>query len=198
VAQAAVTVLVLSLAVGLSLYVDITEITALLFLLLAGLVISAIIWRRHARVAVVFMYPVVAVNMLYVFLELMTYSAYTRLSIPYNVNQQLSGQADLPVYVYQLDPIVAWELGIYRAAPSLGISDPSQLPKDGSDFYLVASDAKLQQLKDALGASQTIVQGAWVDHKTGTLPRQLKLAKGTEPLEKISVLRVVARADAPR
>jgi hypothetical protein len=33
-------------------------------------------------------------------------------------------------------------------------------------------------------------QGDWVDHKTGTLPRQLKLAKGTEPLEKFSVLRV--------
>jgi len=35
-----------------------------------------------------------------------------------------------------------------------------------------------------------VQQSQWVDHKTGLLPRQIKLARGEEPLESFSVLRV--------
>ena len=38
--------------------------------------------------------------------------------------------------------------------------------------------------------TEVLAQGDWVDHKTGTLPRQLKLAKGTEPLEPMRLLKV--------
>jgi hypothetical protein len=192
VAQVAVTLLVITLVLSLSMYVGLNAITGLLLLILGGLVFGAYILRSQTRFYAVLIYPAVAVNMLYVFLELMTYSAYTRFSIPYNVNQQLRELPALPVFVYQMDPVVAWELGIYRPAPSEGVSEPSQLPSEGGDYFLVVSDAKLRQLPEVLENARVVGQGEWIDHKTGTLPRQLNLAKGTEPLEKISVVHVAS------
>jgi hypothetical protein len=55
---------------------------------------------------------------------------------------------------------------------------------------LLLRTAQIPELAPRLGTFKEVGQGNWVDHKTGTLPRQLKLAKGTEPLEKFSVLRV--------
>ncbi len=41
-----------------------------------------------------------------------------------------------------------------------------------------------------LGKVEQVAQGDWVVHKTGTLPRMLKLAKGDELLEDIRLVRV--------
>ena len=54
---------------------------------------------------------------------------------------------------------------------------------------LLVKDAQMAEFA-SLGATQTLAHGDWVDHKTGTLPRQLNLAKGTEPLERMSLIRV--------
>jgi len=129
------------------------------------------------------------VCMLYIFLELMTLSAYLKYSIAYNVDKLLAQDRSTPVYVYQLDPIVAWELGIYRSAPSVGVQSASQLPRSGEAYLLLVKDAQIAELA-SLGATQALAHGDWVDHKTGTLPRQLNLAKGTEPLERMSLIRV--------
>ena len=53
-------------------------------------------------------------------------------------------------------------------------------------------DAQIAGLAN-LGATQALAYGDWVDHKTGTLPRQLNLAKGTEPLDRISLFRVTPK-----
>jgi hypothetical protein len=57
---------------------------------------------------------------------------------------------------------------------------------------LLVKDAQMAEFS-SLGATQALAYGDWVDHKTGTLPRQLNLAKGTEPLERISLFRVTPK-----
>lgn len=194
VAQTSVTLLTLALVWGLAVYVAQPVLLAGLgALTVAGLVLA---WatRQHARSFAVTLYPVVAVNLLYLFLECMTLSAYLRYSIPYNVLPWLRAQPLVPVVVYQLDPIVAWELGLYRStAPNTGASLASQLPPSGTHYFLVGKTSDLASLESVLGPTQALAQGSWVDHKTGTLPRQLDLAKGVEPLEAISVLEVGQR-----
>jgi hypothetical protein len=38
-----------------------------------------------------------------------------------------------------------------------------------------------------------LLSGDWVDHKTGTLPRQIELAAGRASLENFSVYKVMPR-----
>ena len=45
---------------------------------------------------------------------------------------------------------------------------------------------------ERLGHVEQVAQGNWVVHKTGTFPRFLRLAKGTEPLEDIRIVLVDA------
>jgi hypothetical protein len=128
--------------------------------------------------------------MLYGFLETMTLGINLQYGMAYNLDKLLAQDRSTPVYVYQFDSIVAWELGIYRDAPSVGVQSAAQLPGPGADYILVVRDAQIPELSAVLGRTQLLAQREWVDHKTGTLPRQLNLAKGTEPLDKVSVLRV--------
>jgi hypothetical protein len=121
----------------------------------------------------------------------MTLSAYLRYGVAYNVNQLLAQDRTTPVYVYQLDPIVAWELGIYRSAPSEGVQSADQLPRTGAPYLLVIKEGQLAALDGLPVQMETLAQGDWVDHKTGTLPRQLKLAKGLEPLDRMRLLKLV-------
>ncbi len=194
VAQTGVTLLTLVLVWSLAVYVAQPVLLAVLGALTAAGLAFAWATRQHTRSFSVTLYPVVAVNLLYLFLECMTLSAYLRYSIPYNVLPWLRAQPLVPVVVYQLDPIVAWELGLYRStAPSTGTSLTSQLPPSGTHYFLITKTSDLASLESGLGPSQAVTHGNWVDHKTGTLPRQLNLAKGIEPLDAITVLEVGPR-----
>jgi len=194
VAQTGVTLLTLVLVWSLAVYVAQPVLLAGLGALTAAGLAFAWATRQHTRSFSVTLYPVVAVNLLYLFLECMTLSAYLRYSIPYNVLPWLRAQPLVPVVVYQLDPIVAWELGLYRStAPSTGTSLTSQLPPSGTHYFLITKTSDLASLESGLGPSQAVTHGNWVDHKTGTLPRQLNLAKGIEPLDAITVLEVGPR-----
>ena len=137
--------------------------------------------------------PVWSVNGLYLVLEGMTVIAHTRYSVPYNVKPWLANEPELPVVVYRLDPPVTYELGLYRtSAPSIRATAPEDLPEKGA-YFLLVKDQDLDSLKDLNVKVSPIVQGQWVDHKTGTLPRQIALAAGRAPLERISVFRVQPR-----
>ncbi len=194
VAQTGVTLLTLVLVWSLAVYVAQPVLLAGLGALTAAGLAFAWATRQHTRSFSVTLYPVVAVNLLYLFLECMTLSAYLRYSIPYNVLPWLRAQPLVPVVVYQLDPIVAWELGLYRStAPSTGTSLTSQLPPSWTHYFLITKTSDLASLESGLGPSQAVTHGNWVDHKTGTLPRQLNLAKGIEPLDAITVLEVGPR-----
>ena len=186
-----VTLLTLGLALALAAYLGNQLLLGLVLAGVLALLVFAVWQRRQFRLLAAVFYPVVAVSLLYLFLEGMTLTAYLNYSIPYNVNQLLKAQPALPVVVYQLDPIVAWELALYRTgAPSTGASEATQLPAPGRPYFLVVKTATLPELAGRLGPVQEIAKAQWVDHKTGTLPRQLQLAKGAEPMDSISVVKV--------
>ena len=190
VAQIAVILFLLVLTFSMAVYVANRWLLGLMVAMALALTVYAWVQRQHLRSFTAVIYPVVAVWMLYLFLEGMTLGAFLRYGVAYNVNQLLAQDRSTPVFVYQLDPIVAWELGIYRSAPSEGVQSTDQLPRTGAPYLLVIKEEQLSVLDGLPLQTEVLAQSDWVDHKTGTLPRQLKLAKGTEPLDRMHLLRV--------
>jgi len=189
-AQIGVIAFVLALTFSMAVYVANPWLLGLMVVMALALTVYVVVQRQQLRSFTALIYPVIAVWMLYLFLEGMTLGAFLRYGVAYNVNQLLAQDRSTPVYVYQLDPIVAWELGIYRSAPSEGVQSTDQLPRTGAPYLLVIKEEQLSVLDGLPLQTEVLAQSDWVDHKTGTLPRQLKLAKGTEPLDRMHLLRV--------
>ena len=189
-AQMGVTLILLVLVIGLGIYVARPTLLAGVLGLTAALLWYGIATRKQMRIVATLFYPVIAINIVYLFMVSMTIFAYTTYSIPYNANKLLAGKPEVPVYVYQMDDIVAWELELYRHSPSYGIYDAAHLPVAGNHYFLIVKEEQLTQLSPQLGNFRLIVKEQWVDHKTGILPRLLRLAKGIEPLETIDIVEV--------
>ncbi len=192
--QSAMGLLTLTLAVWLS-----VKIGHPALLLLTGLGVS--VWLIYAWLQKkqwhgmgVLVYPVMAVNLLYLVLEGMTLIAHTRCSIPYNVMPSMANEPTVPLVVYRLDPPVSYELGLYRqTAPVLRIDKPEDLPPTGASYFLLTRTSAADALAARTGVMTAVVSGDWVDHKTGTLPRQMELAAGRAPLENFSLYKVTPR-----
>lgn len=188
VVQLVVTVLLAGLAVGLSLFVANPIVMSVVLGMLVALLVYGYLTRKQLRAGVVLAYPVFGISMVYAFLVLTNALTFTACSVAHNAAVQLAGKPGAPVYVYQMD-IVARELGLYDPSPSYAVDDLSQLPRTGR-YYLLVRQAQLEQIRQRLGSFEQVGQGEWVIHKTGTFPRFLRLAKGTEPLEDIRILQV--------
>jgi hypothetical protein len=189
VAQWVITLLLLALAAGLSVYVGKAVLIVPVLAVSGGLLAYALVKRRQARVFPVLVYPVVGINMLYAFLVTMTALTFTSYSVAHNVNAQLADQSGVPIYVYRM-PMVARELSLYSRSAIHDEDDAARLPVAGSRYFLVARTGQYAQLKAQLGRVDEIAEGRWAVHKTGTFPRLLRLAKGLEPLEAISIVQV--------
>ena len=193
-AQLGMGLLTLTLAVWLSFKIGHTGLLLLTGLGLSTWLIYAWLQKKQWHGLSVLVYPVMAVNLLYLVLEGMTLIAHTRYSIPYNVLSSMANEPGVPVVVYRLDPPVAYELGLYRqTAPVLRIDKPEDLPPSGASYFLLIRTAEADTLSERTGTVSPLVTGDWVDHKTGTLPRQIELAAGRAPLENFSVYKVVPR-----
>ncbi len=192
IAQLALTLLLLMLALGLSAYVANPVVLSAVLTLFVALLAYGYANRAQWCMGVVLVYPVFGIAMLYAFLALTNALTFAAVSVAHNANVQLAGKPEAPVYVYQMD-IVARELGLYNGAPCYAFDDAAQLPKSGR-YYLLAREEQLPQLGDRLGRAEQVGQGRWVVHKTGTFPRFLRLARGTEPLEDIRILQVDGEA----
>ena len=188
VVQLALTTLLVGLAVGLSVYVANSVVMSVVLAMFAALLAYGYVTHKERRVGVVLVQPVFGIAMLYAFLVLTNALTFTSVSVAYNANAQLAGKPGAPIYVYQMD-IVARELGLYNRSPCYAVDDAAQLPQAGR-YYLLVSGEQLAQLGGQLGHMEQVAQGKWVVHKTGTFPRFLRLAKGTEPLEDIRIVQV--------
>lgn len=188
VAQLVLTVLLVGLAVGLSVYVANAIVLTVVLVMVTVSLVYGYGMRGQQRAAMVLVYPVIGIAMLYVFLVLTNALTFTAYSVAHNANAQLAGKPAAPVYAYQMD-IVARELGLYNRSPCYAVDDPAQLPASGRYFLLIGA-RQLAELGGQLGSFEQVGQGDWVVHKTGTFPRFLRLAKGTEPLEDIRILQV--------
>lgn len=189
IAQLMVTILLVVLAISLSVYVDNPIVLAVVLAMSGVFLVCGYAMRKQARAGVVLIYPVFGINILYAFLVTMTALTFTSSSVARNASAQLADKPGAPIYVYQMD-IVARELGLYSRSPCYAVDDPAQLPATGGRYFLVIRAGQLAQMKEKLGVVEQVAQGRWVVHKTGTLPRLLRLAKGTEPLEDISIVQV--------
>lgn len=189
IAQLGVTTLLLVLAISLSIYVANAVVLAVVLAMSGSLLGYGYVMRRQMRVSAALIYPVFGINIMYVFLVLTTALTFTSYSVAYNAEEQLADKMDAPIYVYQMD-MVARELGLYSRSPCYAVADPAQLPTTGVRYYLLVRAGQLAQLSERLGRVEQLAQGWWVVHKTGTFPRLLRLAKGTEPLEDIRIVQV--------
>lgn len=189
-AQIGTTMLLLAMAVGVAVYVAQLFLLAMVLVAMTLMLGYAHATRRHLRVYAALLYPVFGVNVLYGVLDAVNLHAFTNYSIPYNAAHQLAGRPMVPIYVYQMDLVVARELGLYQPTPCYSVAHPQGLPPRGSDYVFVVRQEQLAQLLPTLGVVSTLAQGDWVDDKAGILPRMLRLAKGVEPLQRISVVRV--------
>jgi hypothetical protein len=186
--------LTLTLAVWLSVKIGHAALQLLTGFVLLAWFIYAGLQKKQWHGLSVLVYPVMAVNLLYLVLEGMTLIAHTRYSIPYNVLTSMANEPAVPVVVYQLDPPVSYELGLYRqTAPVLRIDKPEDLPPPGASYFLLTRTSAADASAARTGVMTAVVSGDWVDHKTGTLPRQIELAAGRAPLENFSVYKVVPR-----
>ncbi len=189
VAQWVITLLLIALAVGLSVYVGKAVLIVPVLAVSAGILLYALVKRKQSRVFPVLVYPVIGINLLYAFLVGMTALTFTSYSVAHNVNVLLKDKPGMPIYVYRM-PMVARELSLYSRAAIHDADDAAQLPAPGSRYFLVAGDEELARLKTQLGRVDEIGEGHWAVHKTGTFPRLLRLAKGLEPLESIEIAQV--------
>jgi len=158
IAQIGVILFVLTLTFSMAVYVGNPWLLGLMVTMATALVLYAAVQRQHFRRFTAVIYPVITVCMLYLFLEGMTLSAYLRYAVAYNVNQLLAHDRHTPVYVYQLDSIVAWELGIYRSAPSEGVQSAEQLPRKGAPYLLVIKESQLSVLDGLPLQIETLAQ----------------------------------------
>ena len=191
VAQWIVTLLLIVLAGGLSVYVAKPVLMVPVLVMSGGLLAYALVKRKQMRARAVLVYPVIGINILYGFLVAMTALTFTSYGVAHNVNALLPDKSGLPIYVYRM-PMVARELSLYSRAACHEADDAAQLPAAGSRYFLVARAEQYAQLKAQLGQVEEINEGHWVVHKTGTFPRLLRLAKGEEPLETISIVQAGA------
>lgn len=189
IAQLCITALLLVLAISLSIYVANAVVLTVVLAMSGALLGYGYVMRRHMRASVVLTFPVLGINIMYAFLVLTTALTFTSYSVAYNAKEQLADKTDAPIYVYQMNG-VARELGLYSRSPCYAVVDPTQLPTKGARYYLLVREEQLAQLSERLGRVEQLAQGWWVVHKTGTFPRLLRLAKGTEPLEDIRIVQV--------
>ena len=193
-AQLAMTALTFLLATWLAVKVGHGVLLAMVLGTLVCAVVYAWVERRRWPAMSVLLWPVIAVNLLYLVLEGMTLVAHTRYSIPYNVLSAMENEPAVPVVVYQLDPPVAYELGLYRqTAPVWRIDQPEDLPPASASYFLLTRTSAADALAARTGVMTAVLSGDWVDHKTGTLPRQIELAAGRAPLEHFTVYKVSPR-----
>ncbi|GAB4123547.1 MAG: hypothetical protein Fur0040_04930 [Sideroxydans sp.] len=191
--QGAIAMLLLGLAVALAWYVHLPWVLAVA-LALVGVALSATyaLYDRM-RAAALLVLPLCAVLTLFAVLTLTAALTYRTVGVAWNAGRALAAQERLPVYVHRMD-LVHRELALYHAQPVATIA-AADLPP--SAHYLLVRAEDVTTLTTGRAFSE-VAQGRWVVHKTGTLPRLLRLARGQEPLEDIRILKIEGASNGAR
>ena len=202
--QTTVTLLVLVLCVSLALYVGHGVLITWTLACVSAIVVYgwwvARLHRRQFLAKLVLVFPVLAITTLYSFLDGMNFLAQSRYSIPYNIKNTVATDLRAPVYFYQIDYIAPLELCLYIQTQCAGVQSLAELAgkvkapvnagQEVGNFWLVVRADKRAELEPLLTYATTVLEGDWVDHKTGVLPRMVALAKGVEPLDRFLLLKV--------
>lgn len=188
-AQISITLLLIAMTLGFSVYVGKVVLLAVVVTMLLAATVFGYVYRSQMRINVLLVFPVFGVALLYTFLTLMTTLTNLSVSLAYNANKLLADKPRAPIYALQMD-IVSRELSLYNASPCYALDDAAKLSTIGEPYYLLVRATQLAQVSAGLGKIEQIGQGDWVVHKTGMLPRLLNLAKDKALLEDIRIVRV--------
>jgi hypothetical protein len=180
------------LAIALSIYVMNTTLLATIVLGMIGLLYYIFRTKGESFNFRSTLYSVLAIDLLYLFLTLLTALAFTQYSIPHNAVKLLGKHSDLPIYVYQM-PEVARELVLYTDAPCYEVETVESLNGIKGNFNLIARHEQTNPILLHPISVKQIAEMDLVVHKTGTFNKLLKLAQGTGPLEKIDFLEYAAQ-----
>jgi len=185
--QMGVLFLLALIAVALSIYV---MKPALLIVITVFLIVvsyyfyTTSLTSRNFRTAI---YSALTIDLVYLFLTLLTALTFMQYSVAYNAAKLFGRQPSIPIYVYQM-PEVARELALYSEAPCLEVDDAESLMQVEGRYYLVARHDQMQQLHLESSRMSSIANMGLVVHKTGTFNKLLQLARGTRPLESVDFM----------
>jgi 4-amino-4-deoxy-L-arabinose transferase-like glycosyltransferase len=181
-AQLGVLAFLTSLVVGLTIYLMNPRVTLAVLPVAVAAVATHWALRRQPRKTRLISYSVYTMLLIFVFSATLSYSAFSRYSLAIRASQSVGAQRDVPVYVYQM-PEVTREMRLYSHATVVGVDTADDLAAIRGPYYLIVRHEQVGALP--ADWAQSRVAGHWplVAHKTGTLDKLLKLARGTWPLE---------------
>lgn len=191
IAQMCLIFLLALIAIALSIYVMNFTLLATMAVILLGLLSYFYATRAAPFNFRAITYSVLAIDLLYIFLVLLTVSAFTQYSVAHNAAKLLGKQSGMPIYVYQM-PGVARELALYSKAPCYEIDTIESLIQTKGNFYFLVKHDQAQQLHLESAQFRHLADMELVVHRTGTFNKLLQLAKGTWPLETIDFLQYSA------
>ncbi len=186
--QWGITILLAGLAIALSVYVANAVLLSVVLGMSLLLLVYVYVTRQQRQLGAV-MYPVLAINILFAFLSLMTALTFTKYDVAYHTAKVIQDKPALPVYVHQMS-LQARELGLYLQRPCNPIDDFGSLKQVEGNFLIVLRESDVPQLVQRFAQSQRLATLHVVIHKTGTFPKLLQMAKGTWPLEDVAILRI--------
>ncbi|MDE2118157.1 MAG: hypothetical protein KGJ19_06145, partial [Betaproteobacteria bacterium] len=191
IAQMCLIFLLALITIALSIYVNNFILLATVAIFLVGSSYYFYATRAASLKLRTIIYSVLAIDLLYIFLALLTTLAFTQYSVAHNAAKLLGRQSGMPVYIYQM-PGVARELALYSKAPCYAIDTVESLTQPKGNFYLLVKHDQAQQLHLDPAQFMQFASMELVVHKTGTFKRLLRLAKGNWPLETIDFLQYSA------
>jgi 4-amino-4-deoxy-L-arabinose transferase-like glycosyltransferase len=171
----------------LSIYIANLQLLATIAVICSGLLYYFYTTRAASLKFRVISYSVLVINMLFIFSTLLSYLAFSRFSVAYNAGKLLGTQSEIPIYVYQM-PEVSKELALYSKAPCHELETVESLARIQGRYYLIVQHERARQLQLEPANFNQLVSMKLVVHKTGTLDKLLRLAKGAWPLESIDFL----------
>ena len=187
IAQMGLICLLALLTIALCIYVMNPVLSAAVAAILTGLIYYCCATRTESRNFRAIIYSVLSINLLYLFLTLLTALTFTRYSVAHNAAKLFGKQPGIPVYVYQM-PEVARELALYSEAPCHELATVESLMQIKGKYNLLVRHDQASQLQQGSARFDHLAEMELVVHKTGTFNKLLQLAKGTWPLETIDFL----------
>lgn len=191
IAQMGVISLLALITIVLSIYVMNFTLLATIVVTLIGLLYYIFVTRAAVFNFRTIIYSVLAINLSYIFLTLLTVLTFTQYSVAHNAAKLFGKQSVMPIYVYQM-PEVERELALYSEAPCYAIDTVESLIQIKGNYYLLVKHDQAQQLHLESAQFSQLANMELVVHKTGTFIKLLQLAKGTWPLETIDFLQSTA------
>jgi 4-amino-4-deoxy-L-arabinose transferase-like glycosyltransferase len=192
IAQMGLICLLVLLAVALGIYVMNPVLLAVIAASLIGLLYYCYATRAESHNFRAIVYSVLAIDLLYLFLTLLTALTFTQYGVAHNAARLFGGQSGIPIYVYQM-PEVARELALYSKAPCQKIDSAASLLQIKGNYRLIVRHDQAKQLHLDPPRFSRLAEMELVVHKTGTFNKLLQLAKGTGPLETIDFMQPAPR-----